>query len=115
MTESCSLVSGWTGTYNGSFPCKILQEQRTVFLVTLCLSNEQEHLQPSTLEQHCYLESYENQIPSYPKKLACGVIYELCNVGVQLLLPMTVAKRPKALLSFERKSSKRQKRWQFLA
>lgn len=67
MTESCSLASSWTGTCNGSFPCKILQERCTVFLVTLCLSNKQEHLQPSTLEEHCCLKSYENQIPCYPK------------------------------------------------
>lgn len=100
MTESCSLVSSWAGTCNGSFPYKISQEQCAVFLVTLCPSNRQEHLQLSTLEQQCCLKSHENQIPYYPKKLDCSVTYEPCNVGVELLLPMTVAKRPKDLLFF---------------
>lgn len=77
-----------------------MQEQCAVFLVTFCLSNKQEHLQPSTLEQHYCLKSHENQIPYYPKKLDCSVTYEPCNSGVELLLPMTVAKRPKDLLFF---------------
>lgn len=100
MTQLCSLVSSWTGNSNGSFPCKIMQEQCAVFLVTLCLSNKQEHLQPSTLEQHCCLKIHENQIPYHPKKLDYSVTYESCNVGVELLLPMTAAKRPKDLLFF---------------
>lgn len=118
MTESCSLVSSWAGTCNGSLPHKIMQEQCAVFWVTLCLSDKQEHLQPPTLEQERCLKSHENQIPDYPKNLDCSVTYEPCNVGEELLLPMTVAKRPKDLLFFfffERKSSKRQECWRFLA
>lgn len=75
------------------------------FLVTLCLSNEQEHLQPSTLEQHWCLKSYENRIPCYPKDwiAVLFIIYEPCNAGAELPLPVTVAKRLKALLFLKEK------------
>jgi len=97
MTESCSLASSWTGTRNGSFPCKILQERCTAFLVTVCLSKEQEHLQPSTPEQHCCSKSYENQIPRSPK---CWIAVLYMSLAVLVWSSLCQQQLPKAQKSY---------------